>query len=185
MRQNYGVTRCTSIRLEYLQTGLNQLNTERCFPSRWANTNGRESYFSNGHIWKSRQFKAKATSNRSIVTAQILYGDSTMTKVSLSCVLLIWEQFNQHAYAKLLSTQMLWRSTSNSPTKLWATLPPVRSARSYTQLLQWMLYISASKISKNLLAQKLLIERCCNWHLLPISPTFYSQLLHQSLSADA
>ena len=45
-------------------------------------------------------------------------GDSTMTKVSLSCVLLIWEQFNQHAYAKLLSTQMLWRSTSNSPTKL-------------------------------------------------------------------
>ena len=59
-----------------------------------------------------------------------------------SVVFISWGQFHQHVYAQLfLHTQMLRRSTSISPTKLCPTLP-VRSSRSYTQLLHSMLYTS-------------------------------------------
>ena len=58
--------------------------------------------------------------------------------VVVALLAVIWGHFQQHAYAQLLRAQMLWPSTSISPTKLGLTLT-VFSTRNYAQLLHCIL----------------------------------------------
>jgi len=60
---------------------------------------------------------------------------------------------------------------------------PLHSTQSYAQLLRYSICSTPfpSKISVNLLLQKLSIECWWNWHLGSISSTFYSKLLCEQI----
>ncbi len=76
-----------------------------------------------------------------------------------------WDQFYQHDNTQLLRAQMLWCSPSIWPTKNYAQLYQYTQQEVTTTFYIIDSMLSAGKISKNLLVQKLLIERWWNWHL--------------------